>query len=101
MSKQQKKIRICALCGATDVFGSYDHLPPRCIFIKPRPQNLITVPACLGCNNIGSVGDEVFKTFLAFLLGSSPETESLYKSAISTARKKFSRYLLANMRRHI
>lgn len=94
-----KKIKICALCGANDVIGGYDHLPPRAIFIKPRPQNLITVPACLNCNNGSSKDDEIFKTFLAFLLGISPTTDSLFKSAISTARKKFSRYILANMQR--
>src|SRR5579872_7420334 len=99
MPKKPKKIKICALCGANDVIGGYDHLPPQAIFPKPRPQNLITVPACFQCNNGGSKDDEIFKTFLAFILGSSPTTDSLFKSAISTARKKFSRYILANMQR--
>lgn len=94
-----KKIKTCALCGSNDVVGGYDHLPPQAIFRKPRPKNLITVPACIKCNNGSSKDDEVFKTFLAFLLGISPATDSLFKSAISTARKKFSRYILANMQR--
>lgn len=92
-----KKIKICALCGDTDVIGTRDHIPPKGIFIKPRPQNLITVPACIKCNNNGSKDDEIFKTFLAFILGLSPTTDSLFKSALSTASKKFSRYILANM----
>lgn len=94
-----KKIKICAHCGGTDVIGGRDHVPPRAIFGKPRPQNLITVPACFKCNNGNSKDDETFKTFLAFILGQSPATDSLYKSAISTAQKKFSRYILANLKR--
>ena len=92
-----KKIKLCAICGAKDVLGSRDHLPPKAIFTKPRPRNLITVPACLDCNNAGSKHDEIFKTLLAFLLGQSPSTNSLYESAISTARKKFSRDIVASM----
>lgn len=96
MSRASKKIKMCAICGATNIPGSRDHLPPRSIFMKPRPQNLITVPSCVPCNNLGSKHDEVFKTFLAFLLGQTPMTEPLFKSAISTARKKFSQYILNN-----
>lgn len=95
--QKTKTIKFCALCGAHNVIGSRDHIPPKAIFRKPRPQNLITVPACLKCNNSNSSNDEVFKTFLAFILGNSPTTNSLFNSAISTANKKFSRYILENM----
>lgn len=73
-----KKIRICALCGNTNVIGGYDHLPPKAIFQKPRPLNLITVPSCNKCNNNGSKDDEDFETFLAFIIGFSPERCLLY-----------------------
>lgn len=94
-----KRIKICSLCGTENVDGTVDHLPPKAIFSKPRPQNSITVPACFKCNNGGSKDDEIFKTFLALSLGRTPATDSLFQSAISTARKKFSRDLLANMQR--
>ncbi|MDP1573608.1 MAG: hypothetical protein Q8L78_01550 [Coxiellaceae bacterium] len=101
MRNKPKKIKMCAICGLTDVSGSKDHLPPRKIFSDPLPKNLITVPTCMECNNQGSKYDETFKTFLAFILGLSPVTESLYKSAISTASKKFSRYISQNMKQAV
>lgn len=93
MNNKQRSIRRCAICGEVNVPGSKDHIPPKSIFSDPLPLNLITVPACASCNNNGSDHDEIFKTFLAFILGLSPTTESLYKSAVSTASKKFSRYI--------
>ncbi|MFQ6028426.1 MAG: hypothetical protein ACE5Q6_13115 [Dehalococcoidia bacterium] len=41
-----------------------DHVPPRNIFPKPRPINLITVPACDSCNSSTSKDDEYFRMML-------------------------------------
>lgn len=48
----------CAYCGAPAT--TRDHIPPKKLFPKPWPDDLITVPACLKCNNPASKDDEYF-----------------------------------------
>ncbi len=57
-------IEICAICGQREA-TTRDHVPPKAIFPKPRPNNLITVPACSECNNGASDLDDLFKVFLS------------------------------------
>lgn len=53
------KEEICFLCGKPATTD--DHLPPKCIFPKPRPSNLITVRACEDCNGGSKLDDEYFR----------------------------------------
>jgi len=53
----------CAYCGATDSL-TVDHVPPKNMFPKPRPNDLITVPACSTCNSSASKDDEYFRLTL-------------------------------------
>ncbi|MGB3366128.1 MAG: HNH endonuclease [Acidaminobacteraceae bacterium] len=53
----------CVYCGSKDNLTK-EHIPPKSIFSKPRPSNLITVPACKSCNNGLSEMDEYFRFFL-------------------------------------
>jgi hypothetical protein len=63
MSKQKSYIGTCVFCGATgDVTD--DHVPPKPIFAKPRPSDLITVPGCEECDHGWSLDDEYFRTAL-------------------------------------
>ncbi len=55
---------ICAICGEREA-TTRDHVPPKAIFPRPRPNNLITVPACRECNNSASDYDDLFKVFLS------------------------------------
>lgn len=69
---EAKKIQLCVLCGdqpATE--GEGDHLPPQCIYPKPRPINVPwnKVPACIPCNNAGSKDDEQFKLIIGITTG--------------------------------
>jgi|SRR5882724_6201870 len=50
----------CAYCGGLSDL-TRDHVPPQGLFSKPRPANLITVPACLSCNREYSKHDEYFR----------------------------------------
>ncbi|WP_370979474.1 HNH endonuclease [Agaribacterium sp. ZY112] len=54
---------LCAICGVR-LGCTRDHVPPKGIFVKPRPSNLITVPACKECNNDASGLDEKFLVYL-------------------------------------
>lgn len=57
-------IKKCYLCGSSEDLER-DHIPPECIFKKPLPQNLITVPICHRCHKSYSKDDEYFRAFLA------------------------------------
>jgi hypothetical protein len=62
MSRQPNKPKtgVCVYCGS---YGSItdDHVPPKAIFAKPRPSNLITVPACPKCHKLTTKDDEYFR----------------------------------------
>ena len=51
--------QLCVFCGIEKA-TTKDHIPPKGIFVKPRPSNLITVPACVKCNGGSSGEDERF-----------------------------------------
>jgi len=54
----------CAYCGDGGILTK-DHIPPKGIFPKPRPVNLITVPACPRCHSQQtSRDDEYFRNTL-------------------------------------
>ncbi len=55
---------ICAYCGNTGKLSD-DHIPPKNLFPKPRPNNLITVSACSECHSDTSKDDEYFKNKLS------------------------------------
>ena len=42
-----------------------DHVPPKLIFAKPRPSNLITVNCCLDCNKTFGPDDEYLRAYIA------------------------------------
>jgi hypothetical protein len=86
VTKGEKK-QLCAICGREEATTS-DHIPPRGIFPKPRPSNLITVPACLDCNHAGSAYEESFRVYLSMEVGSeTPETTKLWEeSALGTLK---------------
>ena len=44
-----------------------DHVPPKSFFPKPRPSDLITVPACRSCNREAGKDEELF--LAAFMFG--------------------------------
>ena len=70
MAKARKMAR-CALCGET---GSVtrEHVPPKSLFLPPRPRNTITVPVCRPCNHGYHLDDEYFRVFIA--LQAEPNT---------------------------
>jgi len=83
--------RICAICGAKKA-TTVDHVPPKGIFPKPRPD-LITVPACLSCNNSASKHDEAFRVFLSLHVGiTSPLTQSLWNDALKSLKHNYKLY---------
>jgi hypothetical protein len=60
IDQKPKRIGTCVYCGRNRELTD-DHIPPKDLFAKPRPYNLITVPACLTCNKSASKDDEYFR----------------------------------------
>ena len=73
----KKSCCICGIRAATTV----EHVPPRCIFPPPRPNDTITVPACKECNESTSVEDEEFRVVVSMFAGKeTPEAARLWLS---------------------
>lgn len=65
MGKRKKTRRsgICPICGR-DQLLTRDHLPPKGLFGKPLPGDLLTVATCSDCNGSSTKDDEYFRTVL-------------------------------------
>lgn len=82
-----KKKPICCYCGERPA-TTKDHIPPKSIFNKPRPGDLITVPCCLDCNNAASTHDEKFKAYLGMHVArQGGEAERLFKEGVLPTAK--------------
>ena len=69
----------CIYCGSEQDL-TRDHVPPRNLFPEPRPNNLITVPACANCNLSFAKDDEYFRTIISTLdvSESHPEAKKIW-----------------------
>ena len=97
MSKQQRDQ--CIYCGNEQNITS-DHVPPRCLFSKPRPH-LITVPACAECNNAAKLDDEYFRIVVSAGVQDNLEGQKVWREgAIRTLKRseKLRKHLLNNTR---
>lgn len=54
-------MQLCIYCQTAEA-TTRDHVPPKALFKKPRPANLVAVPACAGCNSAFQKDDEYFLT---------------------------------------
>lgn len=68
---KQKKVGVCALCGKTSPV-TREHVPPKNLYLPPRPRNTITVPVCEPCNHGYHLDDEYFRVYVA--TGAKPNT---------------------------
>lgn len=78
---------VCIYCGKKGKMTK-EHVPPKGLFPKPRPSNLITVPACKECNNSKSIDDEYIKMlfnidYRTFL---NPQVRNNYGSVIKSIK---------------
>lgn len=63
VTKKKSETGICTYCGEVGPITK-DHIPPQSLFGIPRPSDLITVPACLECNQKAARDDEYFKQII-------------------------------------
>jgi hypothetical protein len=81
----EKPEQLCVICSE-HLATTVDHVPPKGIFPRPRPSDLITVPACAACNNEASNLDEAFKLYLGLHVGpfEDPATDKFFAQAQRT-----------------
>lgn len=105
-TRKRSKIGECVYCGRKRLITK-DHIPPKSIFSKPRPTNLITVPSCTEChgeNKQVSQDDEYFRLALTIRedTGQHPDVKQILSTVLrSLARPDklgFTRSLLHNIR---
>ena len=92
---------LCCYCGVREA-TTRDHVPPKSIFNRPRPSDLITVPCCFQCNNEASKYDERFKVYLGLHVssGGDKEAERLFREGVIPTvqhNKKLNNGVRANM----
>lgn len=73
MKNRKKEKGICPFCLKNKELTD-DHIPPKNLFPKPRPNTLITVKSCKLCNSNTSKDDEYFRLMLTMMdgLGTNP-----------------------------
>ena len=61
-----------------------DHIPPKCLFARPRPADLVTVPCCLECNRSFERDDTYFRDCLALdqRTGHHPDAQAANKAVL-------------------
>jgi hypothetical protein len=107
MSKSKpKKKGECIYCGRILPITE-DHVPPRNLFAKPRPNNLIKVPSCYKChgeNKQVSQDDEYFRLMLTLRedVSTHPDVKKILPTVMRSLRKPkklgFTKSLLNSMK---
>lgn len=76
MKKRKEQTLPCIYCGSTEN-PTGDHIPPKCLFPEPRPNNLIKVSACNSCNHSFHLDDEYFRMLIQTYYKTSEHREVL------------------------
>lgn len=103
MKKRHQKRGICIYCGLNRTL-TVDHIPPKCLFPKPRPSDLVKVPSCRECNASASKDDEYFRLMLTLREDAfgNANVEALlptvYRSLNRESSIGFRKLLLKNLR---
>lgn len=81
MPKRKNKTGTCALCGDACIV-TREHVPPKCLFLKPRPSNTITVPLCENCNHSYHLDDEYFRVMVSTALEPNKQQWDLWTEKV-------------------
>jgi hypothetical protein len=80
---------MCAYCGSSANLTD-DHVPPKNLFEKPRPSNLISVPACSKCHSQTPKDDEYFRIKICLRddTGGHPDVRANWDSIFRSLRRQ-------------
>jgi hypothetical protein len=76
MMRKRNQIKPCIYCCSIEN-PTKDHIPPKNLFAKPRPNNLLTVPSCKSCNEGFHLDDDYLQMIMQTYIKTSEHTESL------------------------
>ena len=67
-----------------------DHIPPKCFYPKPQPNNLITVPCCEECNKKYGQDDEYFRSIIVMKndIYDNENAKQLFEKVIKSFQRK-------------
>jgi hypothetical protein len=94
---------LCVYCGSSDGV-TVDHIPPKLLFSRPYPENLLTVPACQRCNASFQANDEYtrFVSSIDLRAREQPVVRSkmpaILRSLQRPEAKGFVQYLVSQMK---
>src|ERR1035438_2927575 len=71
----------CYLCGSEKDL-TRDHVPPKNLFRKPLPSNLITVSCCKRCNGGFSKMEEQLRILVSAGINRSTDGEWIWKNKV-------------------
>jgi hypothetical protein len=88
MQRSRERIGTCPICSQGKLL-SKDHVPPKGVFLPPRPTNTITVWTCQCCNQGTKLDDEYFRLYIASSADPGTEHYRLWKEKVvaSTLRR--------------
>lgn len=91
--------QVCVFCQAAPA-TTVDHVPPRCLFPAPRPDNLVTVPACEPCNRGWESDGEYLRAALltSANLEHVPTAETVRKTVLRSLARPESQGFATHMR---
>ena len=95
----QCQSQLCVYCNLA-VADTVDHIPPKLLLSKPYPDNLLTVPACLACNQSFQKDDEYTRFMTSVDIRSASQSTvqtnlpSILRSIQRPESAKFTSYLL-------
>lgn len=92
----------CVYCGTalTKANSSADHIPPKCIFPRPRPLDTITVQSCQTCNGLANNDDEAFKVAISMQVNPRASLEHAKLAAMGHQSLKANKKLLRDFFAH-
>ena len=76
-----KKLGICALCGNRRRI-TREHVPPKNLFLSPRPKDTITAPVCEPCNHGYHLDDEYFRVYVSCVAEPDTLLRRLWKEKV-------------------
>lgn len=88
-NRSRRRYKSCAYCGEVRP-ATRDHVIPKCLFERPLPQNMLTVPACDECNGRKSLHDDFLRDLLTSdVAGSeSPVAQRIFNDKVVRSSQK-------------
>lgn len=100
--KREGKNDRCVYCDLRKQ-EARDHVIPLCLFTKPLPPNLITVPVCNICNNEKSKDDDFIRDFLTSdIIGNqSPDANKIFQNKVLKSVRRNSSEIARNALKNV